>query len=212
MKWVNLVGKTRRQPTTGRWNDWKHSIADYCEGQCVYCAIHEGRFGGIRNFHIEHFRPKMRFPALENAIANLYLACGICNVLKCDDWPAEPTTDHSVAAYLDPSVVDYNTVFSMSVPSYEVSSTTMAGRYVIQRILLNRAQLILERRLSATLSALQDFEQWVNSAMEEMTDDERTATVRALLKISGAKTSAIKARPYQDNQTKRVKAKARKRR
>jgi hypothetical protein len=212
VKWVNLVGKRREQPAAGRWHDWKQAIADFCEGRCVYCAIHEGRFGGIRNFHIEHFRPKVRFPDLEDAIANLYLACAICNVLKCDDWPAEPSADHSTAAYLDPASVDYNAVLSVIAPSYEVSSETMAGRYLIQRILLNRAQLVLERRLSSTLDALENFETWVTTSMDVMTDKERTETVAALLKISGAKTAAIKARPYRDQQTKRLKAKARKKR
>ena len=213
MQWPNLVGKSRIQPVTGRWHQWKQEIANHCGGQCVYCAISEGRFGGIRNFHVEHFRPKVKFPALENDIRNLYLACAICNVLKCDDWPAEPAADHSLTAYPDPSVADYNMLFTVSPATYELGSFTVAGKYVIERILLNRAQLVLERRLAATLRRLDEFEAWVNTSLNDMTSEEMKATVAVLLKISTVKTDALRARPYQDLDTKRrVKAKRGKRR
>src|SRR5690349_11271873 len=103
MKWPILTGVTRAQPPSGRWHDWKEVISEDCDEKCIYCAIHEGRFGGLRNFHVEHYRPKDRFPRLENTITNLYLACAVCNVLKCDDWPQEPRGDHSVPAYPDPA-------------------------------------------------------------------------------------------------------------
>ena len=84
MRWPNVVGKSRTQPNKGEWHDWKQEIADHCHGRCIYCAISEARFGGVRNFHIEHYRPKKKFPQFENDIKNLYSAGAICNVLKCD--------------------------------------------------------------------------------------------------------------------------------
>lgn len=169
----------------------------------MYCAIPEGRFGGIRNFHIEHFRPKVRFPKLENDIKNLYLACAICNVLKGDDWPCEPAPDHSLAAYPDPSVTDYNTLLVVSPATHEVSSPRLAGKYLVERILLNRAQLVLERRLAATLAFLTEFDDWVASTVGSMTGAEAKATLAILLDISRAKTSMFQARPYRDADTKR---------
>jgi hypothetical protein len=210
--WPNLVGKARNQPDLGRWHEWKETIAAHCDSRCVYCAIHEGRFGGIRNFHIEHFRPKVRFPHLENHIANLYLACAICNVLKSDDWPGDPVPDHSVAAYPDPSVTDYNTLFTVSPETHQVSAATFAGKYVIERILLNRAQLILERRLAAFLRSLSEFENWVVQSVDNMNPAELKELSTILLEIGRAKTSVLQARPYRDADTKRaVKAKAAKR-
>lgn len=213
MKWPNLSGKPRIQPSMGRWHDWKQAIANHCDGRCVYCAIPEGRFGGIRNFHVEHFRPRVRFRQLEDDIRNLYLACAICNVLKCDDWPAEPVADHSVAAYPDPSVTDYNTLFLVRSDTHEVTSAVSAGKYLIERILLNRAQLILERRRAALLASLEEFDGWVRKSLSTMTLASAKATVRVLVDISRKRTAADRARPYRDTDTKRpIKAKAKKKR
>lgn len=203
MRWPNLVGKSRLQPGGGHWHDWKQAIADHCGGRCIYCAIPEGRFGGIRNFHVEHFRPKAKFRELENDISNLYLACAVCNVLKCDDWPAEPLSDHSIAAYPDPSVCDYNNLFMVSIGTYEVDSATIAGKYVRERILLNRAQLILERRLAGVLQRLNEFEIWVDKFRNDMTRQEMLGTIRIFRMISTVKTGALVARPYSDIATKR---------
>ncbi len=44
-------------------------------GQCVYCgrriSLHR-----LREFHIEHFRPRSRYPELELDYTNLFLSCG----------------------------------------------------------------------------------------------------------------------------------------
>jgi hypothetical protein len=179
----------------------------------VYCAISEGRFGGIRNFHVEHFRPKGKFPSLENDIANLYLACGICNVLKGDDWPCEPAADHSLATYADPATTDYNTILSVSAATHEVSASTLSGRYIIERVLLNRAQLVLERRMAALLAGFEQFETWVDAALDSMSETELKAVSAALLKMTQTKTALLQNRPYRDADTKRpVKAKAKKKR
>ena len=203
MQWPNLVGKVRIQPPQGKWHEWKQAIADHCAGRCVYCAIPEGRFGGIRNFHIEHFRPKSKFPKLENDIGNLYLACAICNVLKSDDWPAEPVADHSLATYPDPLRTDYNAVFVISSTTYEVGSPTVAGKYLVERVLLNRAQLIMERRLAAMFSSLAEFDAWVSASISSMTSEEMKTTVAVLQEISRVQTKTLEARPYRDLDTKR---------
>lgn len=211
MKWPILLGKGRNQPTTGRWHDWKQIIADDCEGRCIYCAIGEARFGGIRNFHIEHLRPKLRFPHLENDIRNLYLACAICNVLKCDDWPAEPAPDHSLPTYPDPSLVDYNSLFTLLTSSHEVSSHTVAGTYVIERMLLNRSQLILERRLSSFYALAAEFSEWLDASLPILTTDELRDAVAILNRISKAQGTLATARPYLDIETKRPKKRRAKR-
>jgi len=48
--------------------------------RCAYCTIHEGEFGGLRNFVVEHFRPRWKFSELECEYTNLYYACRIYNV------------------------------------------------------------------------------------------------------------------------------------
>ena len=203
MNWPVLVGKRRRQPAKGTWHDWKQHIANDCTGQCIYCAISEARFGGIRNFHVEHFRPKIRFPKLENTIGNLYLACAICNVLKSDDWPCEPAANHSRAAYPDPSKADFNMLFVVSPRTHAVSSAVIAGRYLIERVVLNRVQLILERRLHAMLRFSFDFDTWLNQSINIMTPAELKAAVNVLQAVSRVQIGALTARPYKNADTKR---------
>jgi hypothetical protein len=156
---------------------------------------------------------KPKFPALENDIRNLYLACGVCNVLKCDDWPCEPVADHSLATYPDPTLVDYNSLFDVSSTTYELKSSTTAGGYLIERILLNRAQLIVERRLAVMHRMLTEFEDWFERCMDDLTPTEMKTMATILLHFSRIKTTAFEARPYRDVDTKRrVKAKPRRKR
>jgi hypothetical protein len=212
MRWPNLVRKARKQPARGTWHEWKQKIADDCDGQCVYCAIAEARFGGIRNFHVEHFRPKKKFPKLENRIQNLYLACAICNVLKSDDWPCEPASDHSRAAYPDPVHADFNALFAISPQTYAVDSATIAGKYVIEKVLLNRAQLIVQRRLDALLRYREEFDAWVSQSIKEMTDQELRQVVGVLQNFGRVQTHTLIARPYRDADAKRLTGRSRSKR
>ncbi len=108
MKWKRVPKENCKQPTTGTYSDWKEILAEEGFHQCVYCAIPEPRFGGIRNFHVEHYRPKSlkRFQKLTNDIRNLYFACAICNTFKGDDWPAEPDAQFHSHCFPDPSKTD----------------------------------------------------------------------------------------------------------
>lgn len=136
------------QPKTGVYSDWKPQISDECYNQCVYCSIHENRWGGLDNFHVEHFRPKSiaAFKHLVNDICNLFLACPVCNRFKSDDWPSDPDLDKP--SYPDPSITDYSKIFRPGVSLYSISGTCVSATYVIERLYLNRPQLIYERRES----------------------------------------------------------------
>ena len=149
MLWVFVRKGLADIPNIGNYTHWKSQLAKEGGYQCVYCAIHEGRFGGQRNFHIEHFRPRSRFSHLENDYNNLFYACSICNSYKSNDWPAEPCEELNRAAYIDPSRFDYNGVFG--IQGYLVTSTLVSSRYMIERLYLNRPQLIVERRIAECL-------------------------------------------------------------
>lgn len=148
MKWRIIVRDKSNQPATGKYSDWKEIIAEYCHFQCVYCSIHEEQFGGITNYHIDHFRPKSKkeFEHLTNDILNLYYACPICNRFKKDDWPGEPD-DLNKVCYPDPSDIDYSELFTVNeAGGYLLESRFISANYVIERLYLNRAQLLFERR------------------------------------------------------------------
>jgi hypothetical protein len=80
-------------------------------------------------------------------------------------------------------------------------------------MILNRAQLIVERRFNAIQNAIDEFDAWIRDSLDELTPAERKETIRILLDINKARSSAMAARPYKDADTKRpTRSKARKRR
>lgn len=58
-------------------------------GKCGYC---ESRIDHVTYAHIEHFKPKARYPRLTFTWTNLLLACGVCNGTehKGDNFPGKP--------------------------------------------------------------------------------------------------------------------------
>lgn len=146
MQW-HLIGKDAKNfPDKGTYRDWKSQLSLEGNNQCVYCSIHEARFGGERNFHVEHFRPKSKFPDLEDDYTNLFFSCSICNIFKGSDWPSEPCDKYNLAAYIDPAKHNYNSIFN--IENYKVISNYTSSKYMIERLYLNRPQLIIERRIS----------------------------------------------------------------
>lgn len=152
MRW-SLVVKSK-SPSKGTYRDWKPKLATDCRCRCVYCCIHEAGFGGYRNFHVEHLRPKSKFKSQENKYSNLFYACAVCNALKGNDWPKAKQLDPGVVCYPDPSIVDYSTLFSVGGDA-SVAGTTVAGKYLVERLYLNRPQLRMERRHSGVLAELE---------------------------------------------------------
>ena len=155
MNWFRIEKENAVQPAKGSYKDWKEMLAEEGGHQCVYCAISENSFGGIRNFHVEHYRPKSikRFEPRKNDIRNLYYACPICNTFKSDDWPNDPTEDLSQECYAEPSVVNYAHLFLLTTTS-EIIGKNVAARYMVEKLYLNRPQLIMERKQQQLLNNL----------------------------------------------------------
>ncbi|WP_109832771.1 HNH endonuclease [Reichenbachiella versicolor] len=144
MNWVQIDKKSRVQKD-GVYTDWKQQVSDDCQNRCVYCSIHENPWGGIDHYHIEHFRPKSKFKKLENDITNLYHACPVCNRFKSDDWPNNPINLDEIC-YPDPSDHNYTDLFELDQNDFTLVGKHVASRYVVNRLYLNRPQLVYERR------------------------------------------------------------------
>lgn len=144
MNW-RLIERNRRIQEKGVYTEWKQQISDDCYNHCVYCSIHENPWGGIDHYHIEHFRPKSKFTHLEHIITNLYHACPICNKFKSDDWPNECDKLDKVC-YPDPSDHNYTDLFQLDLSNYSIQGKFIASTYLINRLYLNRPQLVYERR------------------------------------------------------------------
>ncbi|MBN2836389.1 MAG: HNH endonuclease [Candidatus Delongbacteria bacterium] len=147
MNWKLIPKDTTPKPTNGScYSDWKQEIAEEGFHQCVYCSISEKAFGGIRNFHIEHYKPKSKFPELRDEFSNLFYSCSICNCFKGNDWPNEPTKDLSSISYPKPSKINYKNLFVVNTKDGRIDGKNIAASYMIEKLFLNRPQLILERK------------------------------------------------------------------
>lgn len=201
MNWKLIPKDPSSQPASGEYGDWKEIIAAQCFYQCVYCSIHEAQFGGIDHYHIDHFRPKSiaDFKHLENDICNLFYACPICNRFKSNDWPGEPNLDN--ATYPDPCKTDYSNLFDFA--NYKIKGKFIAANYIIERLFLNRSQLIMERRETTLRTKANDLINEILSLMEQVGNTEIKFAFEVLKEIDSVKNNLLgleehrrKIRPY----------------
>jgi uncharacterized protein (TIGR02646 family) len=70
-----------------RHREVKGELVRMFHGKCAYC---ESRITHLDYGHIEHYKPKSRYPRLTFTWTNLLLACGVCNGAehKGDRFPA----------------------------------------------------------------------------------------------------------------------------
>ena len=134
--------KLSRQNSVPQFSDYKKYkpyLREDFHYRCVYCSIHENEYGGPRGFTVEHFRPKKIFADLINDYANLLYGCEICNPFKRKDWPSDNPLIDGVG-YIDPCEHDYDDHFRVN--GFEIEGLTQVARYMIERLHLNRRQLI----------------------------------------------------------------------
>jgi hypothetical protein len=201
MRWFKIPRPRIPQPDRGSYRDWKERLAAEGNHQCVYCAIHESSWGGTRNFHVEHFRPKCKFRDLENKIDNLFYACSVCNSFKGNDW-LEPDPSLSSACYPEPSLVNYNDIISIDDRGY-LSGQNAASRYIIEKLYLNRPQLLLERRhaalaerLSSVISRLRQGLDAVRHSVVEVPPNAALRLSEAVLTALALQVELRSVRPY----------------
>lgn len=87
----------------------KKYLAKDFEHRCAYCDDWDHYNGGERSYHVEHFAPKEKFPALEYVYDNLLYACPYCNEAKSDKWPSDRPEISVVGneGFLDPCTEEY---------------------------------------------------------------------------------------------------------
>jgi uncharacterized protein (TIGR02646 family) len=141
---MTLLHRRNNVPQHKDYRKYKRYLREDLEYGCVYCQIHENEFGGHRNFHVEHFRPKKKFPHLIVEYENLLYACSVCNLYKSDDWPSDnPLEDGK--GYIDPCEHDFDEHFVQN-NDFEVEALSAIANYMLERLHLNRVQLLKIRR------------------------------------------------------------------
>jgi hypothetical protein len=153
--------------------------------RCVYCSVNESVMGGYQFFWVEHHKPQSVAPELENDLGNLFYSCQICNRFKSNDWPNEPDLSLELCCYPNPSVVDYKSLFNIEAEGKIIGSYT-ASKYLVERIYLNRPQLIIERRRIALQKIHMEILEETSELVEQLTaiaDKESTIILGELIKL-----------------------------
>ena len=150
MNWGLIVKQSAPQLAGKKYNDIEVKMHLRAEGgqRCVYCSINESIIGGYQFFWVEHHKPQSVDSSLVNDLNNLFYSCQICNRFKSNDWPNEPDATFALCCYPNPTVVDYKTLFEVKVDG-QLEGVYTASKYLVERIYLNRPQLIMERRRAA---------------------------------------------------------------
>ncbi|MEP7169342.1 MAG: HNH endonuclease [Bacteroidota bacterium] len=90
----------------------KYLILDF-SNRCGYCDGSDRWYGGYKAFHVDHFAPEKKFPALKAVYSNLIYSCPPCNGAKSDKWPSDDAAINVVSdkGFLNPVTDDLNSHF-----------------------------------------------------------------------------------------------------
>ncbi len=73
--------------TVTDYKTYRPALRDEFKYACGYCENREPELGGSEAFHVDHYRPKSKFPHLICKYTNLIYSCRYCNRNKGDYWP-----------------------------------------------------------------------------------------------------------------------------
>ena len=141
----------------------RESIRALYAFRCGYCGVTEIESGS--QLEIDHFCPRSQ--GGENTLDNLIYACPTCNRFKGDYWP-EPEASLDLML-LHPQRDDLPAHIS-ALPDGRLIGLTKRGWFHIQRLRLNRAQLIdlrLQRAEEQRLRRTLEHNQQANVRLRE---------------------------------------------
>lgn len=104
--------------------------------RCGYCNDRDSACGGRMGMHIDHFRPKSRFPSLINDYSNLVYSCPYCNNGKSSDWPgSEEESIVGDEGYIDPCDAEFDDHFERGNRG-RICPKTPVGKYMYRHLKL----------------------------------------------------------------------------
>jgi hypothetical protein len=113
----------------------RQSVRALYDFRCGYCGVTETESGS--QLEVEHFRPRSH--GGQDVLDNLVYACSACNRLKGDYWP--PSGAGPDLMLLHPQHDPLSSHIG-SLPDGRLIGLTKRGWFHIQRLRLNRPQLI----------------------------------------------------------------------
>ncbi len=120
-----------------RYTSYKKYLRQDFNKRCGYCDDRDVICGGVRGFHIDHFRPQNHFPHLVTEYSNLVYACPYCNGSKSDDWPSgsEGIGFLDGQGYIDPCDVNFDQHFERQDDG-QITPRTDIGNYMFKQLKL----------------------------------------------------------------------------
>jgi hypothetical protein len=115
----------------------REQVRHRAHGACEFCGITEIDAGGMLT--IDHFQPRTK--AGSDTLENLIYACVACNQYKQDYWPRTETAP----ILWNPRQESASQHF-VEQENGELTALTPTGVFTIQRLRLNRSQLIAARQ------------------------------------------------------------------
>lgn len=146
--------------TYANYRNYKPFLASDFNSRCGYTDCPDFWFGGKNTFHIDHFKPFSKNPALATDYQNLVYCCSYVNILKSDDE----------GDYLDPCNIDFNEHFERdSDGSIVPKVSSKEANYMFTKL-----QLGLTRyRLIWKLEEMREKKTKIKEAIENSKNQER---------------------------------------
>ena len=121
----------------------RQQVIQRASGFCEYCGA-PMRIGSDL-FCMEHTVPEANGGT--TSLENLALACSACNLYKgVTQFALDPITNQAVSLF-DPRRQSWSTHFIWSTDTLRVVGITPTGRATVERLRMNREQMIEFRRL-----------------------------------------------------------------
>lgn len=114
--------------TYASYRRYKPYLAEDFNRRCGYTDCPDSWFGGKNTFHIDHFKPFSKNPALATAYSNLVYCCSYVNILKSDDE----------GDYIDPCDIDFNEHFERDPDGSIIpKASSKEANYMFTKLQLN---------------------------------------------------------------------------
>lgn len=158
----------RRKYTIQRdYTECKEILAEDFQQMCGYCG--KDRKTLLKQFQIDHFAPKSKFPEKKNVYENLVLACPQCNRLKSDKWIGEKSevSNDGEKGFVDPATEEYDKHLFRE-DSGKIMYKTEVGKYMYNLLKFNirRTDLIWK------IIKLNELKEELKKSLKNSPDDE----------------------------------------
>ncbi len=139
----NKIIKRRNYTIKRDYTECKDILAEDFQQVCGYCG--KDRKVLLKQFQIDHFAPKNKFPQKRDVYENLVLACPQCNRLKSDKWIGEnpEISNDGKKGFVDPASEEYDEHLYRE-KNGKIMYNTEVGKYMYNLLKFNirRTELV----------------------------------------------------------------------